>query len=156
MPFDPNLPQENTPADAAQMRAQLNGLHDEITSVPEGPPGPQGAQGDQGDQGPQGPPFANAVVDNTTTLDPGENAAVAVSFSGGDVHFDFGIPRGTEGPMGQPGEVSQAVHDAAIAGTARNPVGIGPFGGDFSDPPTQQEMRDFRDYQEAFRQAVFR
>jgi hypothetical protein len=28
--FDPTLPQENTPADAAQMRAQLNALNDDI------------------------------------------------------------------------------------------------------------------------------
>jgi hypothetical protein len=34
--------------------------------------------------------------------------------------------------------------------TARNPVGIGPYGGDFSDPPTQQEMRDFRDWGNSF------
>ena len=30
MPFDPNLPQENTLADAAQVRAQFNGLADLI------------------------------------------------------------------------------------------------------------------------------
>jgi hypothetical protein len=29
-------------------------------------------------------------------------------------------------------------------------VGIGPFTGDFSDPPTQQEMRDFRDWANNF------
>ncbi|MBL9114227.1 MAG: hypothetical protein JNJ83_04420 [Verrucomicrobiaceae bacterium] len=28
--FDPTLPQENTPADAAQMRDQLNALNDDI------------------------------------------------------------------------------------------------------------------------------
>ena len=32
MPFDPNLPQENTPVDAAQMRDQLNGLNDAIAN----------------------------------------------------------------------------------------------------------------------------
>lgn len=33
MPFDPNLPQPNTPADADQMRAQLNGLKDLIDAL---------------------------------------------------------------------------------------------------------------------------
>lgn len=30
MPFDPTLPQENTLVDAAQMRAQLNALNDDL------------------------------------------------------------------------------------------------------------------------------
>ncbi|HEY6167410.1 MAG TPA: hypothetical protein VI454_05180 [Verrucomicrobiae bacterium] len=99
---------------------------------PGGPPGPQGPQGPQGDQGPQGPqgdpgsqgpPFANAVVDGVTTLDPGNNADVTVSFDGSNVHFNFSIPRGDTGAQGQNGEVSQAALDAAIAGTARNPNG---------------------------------
>jgi hypothetical protein len=30
MPFDPNIPQENTLIDAVQMRAQLNALNDDI------------------------------------------------------------------------------------------------------------------------------
>ena len=36
--------------------------------------------------------------------------------------------------------------NTAIAGTANNPASVGPYTGDFSDPPTQQEMRDFRDW----------
>ena len=32
MPFDPNLPQEDTLVDAAQMRDQLNGLNDAIAN----------------------------------------------------------------------------------------------------------------------------
>jgi len=35
-------------------------------------------------------------------------------------------------------------------GTARNPAGIGPLTGDFSDPPTQSEMRAFRDWANSF------
>src|ERR1051325_6134649 len=65
---------------------------------PEGPQGPQGAGGSQGDPGPQGPPFGNALVDSTTTLDPGESASVSTSFDGSNVRFNFGIPRGQEGP----------------------------------------------------------
>jgi hypothetical protein len=33
MPFDPALPQENTLADAVQMRAQFNGLNDKIDAI---------------------------------------------------------------------------------------------------------------------------
>src|ERR1051325_11717855 len=66
---------------------------------PEGPQGPQGNAGSQGDPGPQGPPFASAVVDSTTTLDPGENVNVSASFDGANVHLSFGIPRGQEGPQ---------------------------------------------------------
>ena len=159
MPFDPNLPQEGTLIDAVQMRAQLNGLHDEITIIPVGPQGPQGdpgPQGAQGDLGPQGPPFANAVVDGVTTLDPGQNATVSTSFDGSNVHFDFGIPRGDEGLPGPPGEVTQAALDAAIATTAQNPSGIAPFTGSFSDPPTQAEMQDFAAWAESLRAALVR
>ena len=37
------------------------------------------------------------------TLDPGQNAAVSVSFDGTNVRFTFDIPRGSEGTAGQPG-----------------------------------------------------
>jgi len=37
-----------------------------------------------------------------------------------------------------------------IAGTARNPATVGAYTGDFSDPPTQGELRDFRDWCNSF------
>lgn len=46
--------------------------------------------------------------------------------------------------------------DSAIAGTARNPSGIGPYGGGFSDPPTQAELQDFAAYVESLRAALTR
>ena len=70
MPFDPSLPQEATLADAAQMRAQFNGLKDLIDAIPAGPPGPEGPSGpggSNGNDGAQGPPGA-----------PGEVTAVAL------------------------------------------------------------------------------
>jgi hypothetical protein len=134
MPFDPNLPQENTPADAVQMRNQLNGLKaiidailtvtaaqvDSTTTLPQGSPAnasvnvvgntlhftfeiPQGQEGLPGLVGPAGPPFAQAVVDSVTTLNPGDSATVSVSFDGSNVRFQFGIPRGNDGSQGQPG-----------------------------------------------------
>ena len=145
-----------------------------------GAPGEQGPQGIQGDPGPQGPPFASAVVDGVNTLDPGEPASVTAELIGDDVHFTFGIPRGADGaegpqgiqgevgpegpqgeagpqgPEGPPGEVSAQQLADAIAGTAMDPAGIGPFDGGFSDPPTQGEVQAFADYVEALRVALVR
>ncbi|MEQ1854229.1 MAG: hypothetical protein ABMA01_21875, partial [Chthoniobacteraceae bacterium] len=122
-------------------------------AIPRGNDGPQGNQGDPGGPGPigpQGPPFAQAIVDAVNTLAPGSNATVSVTFDGANVHFTFGIPAGS------PGEVTNAALDAAIDTTALNPSGIGPFGGSFSDPPTQAEMQSFAAYVETLRVALVR
>ena len=55
-----------------------------------------------------------------TTLPPGENAAVDVSFDGTNVHFSFGIPQGAPGEQGAPGDVNTAQMDAAIADAVRD------------------------------------
>jgi hypothetical protein len=68
-----------------------------------GSDGAQGVPGIQGQQGAQGPPFAQAVVDAVTTLNPGDPATVTVSFDGVNVHFSYGIPRGTNGSNGSNG-----------------------------------------------------
>ena len=72
------------------------------------------------------------------------------------MHFGFGIPRGADGEQGPPGDVSTQQLNDAIAGTAQNPSGIGPFTGGFSDPPTQAEMQDFAAYVESLRAALVR
>ena len=64
MPFDPNLPAEHSDLSSAEMRSQLNGLHDLIVPGPPGPPGPEGPQGPQGDQGPAGPQGVPGEVTN--------------------------------------------------------------------------------------------
>jgi hypothetical protein len=104
MPFDPTQPASGSPLSSAAMRAQLNGLHDEIATIPvgpqgpeeptgpEGPPGPPGSQGPQGDPG--GPPG----------------------------------PQGPPGEPGAPGEVTQAQLAAAIGDTARNPTSVASLG----------------------------
>ena len=236
--FDPNLPQENTPADAVQMRNQLNGLKaiidailtvtaaqvDSTTTLPQGSPanasvnvvgntlhfsfeipqgqeglpglvgptgppfssavvdsvntvepgipaavnvsfdganvrftfdiprgndgsqgqpgnnGNDGGQGPPGNDGAQGPPFAQAIVDGVTTLDPGQQATVGVSFDGSNVRFQFAIPRGndgsngSDGSQGQPGEVSQSQLDSAISGTSNNTNGVSTLDSAFADP----------------------
>jgi hypothetical protein len=96
------------------------------------------------------------VVDGVTTLPPGDNATVDVSFDGTDVHFSFGIPQGAPGEQGPPGEVTTQQLDDAIATTAQNPSGIGPFTGGFSDPPTQAEMEAFAAWSESLRAALVR
>ncbi len=162
MPFDPNQPQAGEEIDALQLRDQFNGLATMIQNVPAGPqgpqgdPGPEGPMGDAGAPGEQGPPFAQAVVDAVNTLDPGSPANVTVSFDGNDVHFTFDIPRGDAGEQGPPGEVTTAQLDGAIAGTALNPGGVGPWTGSFSDPPTQAVMQDFAAYVEMLRGALVR
>lgn len=95
-------------------------------------------------------------VDGVNTLDPRTPANVTVSFDGTDVHFTFDIPRGDTGADGPPGEVTTSQLDAAIATTALNPGGIGPYTGTFSDPPTQGEMNDFAAYVEMLRVALVR
>ena len=147
MPYNPALPADHSPLVSAEMRGQLNGLNDRINAIPAGPQGPQGATG---------PPFANAVVDGVSTLNPGDPATVGTSFDGADVHFDFGIPRGAtgadgppgpqgpqgnDGPQGPTGEVSNAALAAAIAGTSNNTNAVALLGLVVSDPPTQAEVQ---------------
>ena len=106
----------------------------------QGPPGNDGGQGPQGNDGAQGPPFAQAIVDSVTTLDPGNPATVGVSFDGSNVRFTFGIPRGndgsngSDGSQGPPGEISQVQLDNAISGTSANTNGVSTLDTGFADP----------------------
>jgi hypothetical protein len=106
----------------------------------QGQPGNNGSDGGQGPQGIQGPPFAQAVVDGVTTLDPGQQATVQTSFDGSNVRFTFGIPRGSDGSngsdgsQGPPGDISQAQLDNAISGTSANTNGVGTLDSGFADP----------------------
>ena len=84
MPYDPNLPQEHTLIDAAQMRGQLTGLKDLIDALSS---------------------ITAAQVDGVTTLNPGDPASVTLSVSGSTLHFSFGIPSGQEGQAGPTGGV---------------------------------------------------
>jgi hypothetical protein len=106
---------------------------------------PRGETGATGQPGPQGPPFANAVVDWVSTLDPGQQASVQSWFDGFTVHFSFGIPRGQDGAPGAPGEVSAAQLNSAIAGTSNNSNTVGTLDTPFTnDPPTLADMEVMR------------
>ena len=127
------------PGDPATVASSFDGTNVHFTfGIPRGNDGSQGQPGNDGGQGPQGPPFANAVVDSVTTLNPGDAATVQTSFDGSNVHFTFGIPQGNEGT---PGEVTAAQLSSAIDGTSNNSNGVGTLGLSVSDPPTQGEMQ---------------
>ena len=113
MPYDPNFPPANAELTSPAFREQFQGLAALIAAVPAGP---QGEQGPPGNDGAQGPPFAQAVVDGVSTVNPWDPATVGVSFDGTNVHFTFGIPRGNDGSNGADGTgVSGAVIDGVTS-----------------------------------------
>jgi hypothetical protein len=135
-----DIPQGNDGTDGTNGADGANGS--------DGAPGPTGADGSPGATGPeglQGPPFATAVVDAVNTLAAGDPATVSVGFDGSNVHFTFGIPQGTPGMDGAPGEVSDADLAAAIAGTSNSSNAVATLGLTVSDPPTQAEMQSLAD-----------
>jgi len=95
--FDPTYPPTNALIESAPLRAQFNGLKDLIDAMAS---------------------LNAAVVDDVTTLPPGDPAAVSLSLTGTTMHFTFGIPQGAtgaEGPQGVPGEVTQTDLSNAVA-----------------------------------------
>lgn len=155
MPFNPDLPEFDSPLSSEQMRAQLNALNDKIDGVPEGPPGPQGEKGDKGDQGDPGP--AGPAGPTQITVDQndpgGADGNIWIRPSDGEIFQraagswnDKGSlkgsqgdpgPAGPEGPQGEPGEVTTLQLSDAIGGTANNVNGIGTFGDTHADPVVQ-------------------
>ena len=125
MPFDPNLPLENTLADAAQMRSQLNGLKDLIDAIPqgpEGPPGPAGPQGAEGAPGPMGPEGPQGPAGGP----PGPEGPAGQAGPEG--------AQGPPGPEGPPGEVTQADLSNAIQTTSANTNAVSTLDTSFADP----------------------
>ncbi|MFN0077922.1 MAG: hypothetical protein ACKVY0_15810 [Prosthecobacter sp.] len=90
MPYDPTFPAQGIKLKSAEFRAQFNGLKDLIDAVPAGPPGNDGTS------------VTGAVIDNTTTLNPGDASQASVSWDGANVRFTFGIPRGQDGVSATP------------------------------------------------------
>lgn len=123
MPFDPNEPALNSPNSSAVMREQLNSLKALVDAV-----------------------LTSAVIDEVVTLDPGSPATASASLVDGVLHLSFGIPtgpqgdqgpEGTAGSNGGPGEVTFASLNEALAGTARNPVGLTTLDTAFADPDAE-------------------
>ncbi len=146
MPYNHNIPLDDSLMVAGEMRSQFNGLKTLIDQVPAGPPGPQGLVGETGPPGPEGPAGTQGPEGPAGPVGPqGEQGSQGPSG-----------PSGPEGPQGPPGEVTQAQLDTAITGTAQNPSGVGPFSGSFSDPPTQVEVQAFAAWSETLRAALVR
>jgi hypothetical protein len=123
------------PSDPAGAGVTFDGTNVRFSfTIPRGKDGGGGPPGPQGNEGPPGPPFAQAVVDGVTTLDPGQSATVQTSFDGNNVRFTFGIPRGTNGSDGAPGEVSNADLASAINGTSANTNSVSTLDSSFADP----------------------
>jgi hypothetical protein len=165
MPYDPQWPQNGQLVDADKFRDQFGGLHDLIQTgggvsdaevdgvttldpgqpasasagvvgqtlhftfaIPRGEPGPEGNTGPQGPQGDIGPTGFDGPMGPQGPMGP-DGAAGSPG------------PEGPPGPAGPMGEVSQAVLDAAIAGTSGNSNGVALLNLFVSDPPTQGEMQ---------------
>jgi hypothetical protein len=80
--FDPTYPPTNALIESAPLRAQFNSLKaliDAMASV------------------------NAAVVDDVTTLPPGDPAAVSLNVVANTLHFTFGIPQGNDGQQGSQG-----------------------------------------------------
>ena len=136
------------PSDPASVNVNFDGNAVRmIFNIPRGFTGNDGGTGAQGGPGPQGPPFANAIVDSVTTLNPGDNATVQSHFDGSLVHFQFAIPRGFpgndggSGPQGAPGEVTNMQLNSAINGTSNNSNAVNTLVMTVSDPPTVGEVQ---------------
>ena len=136
MAFDPNLPQENTPVDAAQMRSQLNGLKaliDAILTV------------------------TAAQVDATNTLPPGTPASVNVSVTGHTLHLTFNIPQGQPGAAGEVtfNDLNNAIV-SAITGTSNNTNGVSTLGQTAQSFYDQSQMQQVLDKLDEFINAARR
>jgi hypothetical protein len=101
---------------------------------------------------------ANWVEGSIVALGPTE-VTLSVDATGGAGSFT-GWNLSLAGAQGAPGEVTNAALagaiSSAITDTARNPSGLAPFGGTFSDPPTHAEMQAFAAYVEMLRLALLR
>ncbi len=154
MPFDPNLPLENTEVEAAEMRGQLNGLKeiidaqptvdsaqvDAVTPLPPGSaPSVSVAKVDSTLHFTFGLPvsISSVVVDSVSSVGPSDPVSVSATVIGEVLHLSFSIPRGFDGAAGAAGEVSNATLASAIGGTSSNSNGVGTLDTPFGDPDAE-------------------
>ncbi|MCB1064663.1 MAG: hypothetical protein KDN20_17300 [Verrucomicrobiae bacterium] len=122
MPYDPNLPIDDSEILSAELRSQFQGLRSLIDTIPVGPEGPQGPEGPEGPMGPDGMPGSEGP--QGTEGPPGEPG-----------------PPGDPGEPGPPGEVTLMELEDAISGTAQNPASVTEMSFAIGDPPTQAEVQ---------------
>lgn len=111
MPFDPNLPANNSALSSLEMRGQLNGLKDLIDALQS---------------------INAAQVDAVDTVDPGTPAAVVLTVNGNTLNFSFTIPSGANGADGingsngaDGGSVTGAVMDSVTTMNPGDPATAG-------------------------------
>lgn len=158
MAYDPNFPGSHEELTSDAFRAQFNGLHDEIATIPQGPPGepgPAGSQGPQGEVGPQGapgdpggPPGPQGPQGEIGPQGPAGPQGDPGPQGPQGAQGDPGGPPGPQGPQGEvgpqgpsgpPGEVTiadlNAALAAAIAGTSANTNGVATLDTPFTNDP---------------------
>lgn len=88
--------------------------------------------------------LSGVVIDEVTTLPPGTPATASASMTGSKLHLSFGLPAGNDGPEGpqgndgNDGEVTNMALNLAIAGTARNPIGVATLDTPYGDPASAE------------------
>ncbi len=125
MPYDSNFPASHAELTSDAFRGQFNGLKELLDA---------GA-------------LSGVVIDNVTTLPPGEAATVNASIAAGVLHLSFGIPQGPagtdgtngadgpQGPQGPMGAVTPQNLDDAISGTSPNTNGVATLDAAFTNDP---------------------
>lgn len=68
-------------------------------------------------------------VGTTTTSNPGSDAAVNITKQGTKYVADFTIPKGPQGPKGDPGNLTTVTHNNTLigGGTSGDPLGVNPY-----------------------------
>lgn len=68
-------------------------------------------------------------VGTTTTGEPGSDAAVNITKQGTKYVADFTIPKGPQGPKGDPGNLTTVTHNNTLigGGTSGDPLGVNPY-----------------------------
>ena len=103
--FNPALPVDGSLVEAGELRDQFNGLAALIAAIPS---------------------VDAAVVDDVTTLPPGDPAGAGVALTGGTLHFTFEIPQGYDGntgPEGPQGPEGPPFAQAVVDGVNTLPPG---------------------------------
>ena len=140
--FDPTYPPTNAEIESAPLRAQFNGLKDLIDAIAT---------------------ISTAVVDEVTTLPPGDPATVSLNVVANTLHFTFGIPQGptgADGPQGLPGEVTQTDLSNAMLNTlsecSNNSNGVGSIAMNVDPDYSQNQVQQIVDKLEELIQALRR
>ena len=164
MSFDPNLPANGSLIRAAELRGQFNALHDETASVlsdvTTGAIPKKTGEGTLGD---------SAISEDASNVIVGGGKLLSVRHSDApdtpllEIHNGteviFQIRTTADGSKlifsgNRPGYSFQTPLDVSGAPVAMKPTSVEPYGGSFSDPPTQAEMQAFAAWVETLRAAL--